>query len=124
MYISWNITIQKQDYHLVPVDPDPDFDLEHNKRVVEETIAWNEKLRKNKQAEINEQVRERAEAVAQYLKSSEQGRKTTDIEKYFGRRHLSYLRGQQIMERLKDQLTTVDANGKILRKPAWHVSKK
>lgn len=93
--------IDKSDYHLVPVNPDPGFDPEKNKRVIEGTIKKYEAMRRKKIKEHGEQIEERSDALASYLKGMEQGGKQSDIGKYFGKKHLAYLRGQAILERIK-----------------------
>lgn len=79
---------------------DPDFDPEHNKRVIAESIKKNELNRARKQREDSEGVRERTEAMARYLESLKQG-KANNVESYFGKEQLTLLRGQQIVEELK-----------------------
>ena len=85
------------------VDPDPNFSAEHNRNVVNEVIKETEALTRKKKREFQEGMGERSMAVAQYLKSVDQGGKNGQPEKYFGKRHLAYLRGVEILEKLKTQ---------------------
>ena len=114
--------MMKKDY-IHPVDEkylqilpeDPNFDPAHNKRVIEESIKKHEANRQAKERENTEGIKERAEAMARYVKSLQQGKATSDVEKYFGKRHLAYLRGEEVMARIKDQLKVIGNTGKIIR---------
>ena len=96
--------IQSQDLKYVNVDPDPEFDPIHNMAVIEKTIKDNEKLVEKRNNESLERTKERTNALAIYLRSINQGGKTTDYQKFFGKKYLAYLRGKEIMEQLKGQL--------------------
>ena len=96
--------IQSQDLKYVKVDPDPEFDPIHNMAVIEKTIKDNEKLVEKRNNESLERTKERTNALAIYLRSINQGGKTTDYQKFFGKKYLAYLRGKEIMEQLKGQL--------------------
>jgi hypothetical protein len=97
--------INKSDWGYVPTDPDPDFDANHNKRVVEETIKKNEVIRARRERESNSKVGERAQALASYVKHVAKTKQNVTVEDYFGKQYLAYLRGQQIVERLKHAKT-------------------
>jgi len=90
--------ISAQDWKYMEQNPygDPDFSEEHNKRVIAEVNAENDEMDKQRDRDHSNSVRERSEAVASYLNNITQGKGVTDIEKYFGKRHLAYLRGQKI----------------------------
>ena len=96
--------IAPQDLKFVSVVPDPNFDPVHNVAVIEKTIKDNEKLVRERNNEALEKTKERTNAVAIYLRSLNQGGKTIDYQKFFGRKYLAYLRGKEIMEQLKGQL--------------------
>lgn len=96
--------IAPQDLKYVSVDPDPDFDPAHNIAVIEKTIKDNEKLVKARNKQAEEGAKERINATAIYLRSINQGGKTTNHEKFFGKKYLAYLRGKEIMEGLKQQM--------------------
>lgn len=78
--------------------PDPSFNPDRNKFIIEDTIRKYEATVIRKQKEYRDKVGERADAVATYLKSRLVG---SPIEKYFGRRQLAELRGQKIIQKLK-----------------------
>ena len=101
--------IQPQDLKYVQVDPDPEFNLVHNQEVIEKTIKDNEKLVKARNRGFDEKAKERTNAVAIYLRSLNQGGKTTNHEKFFGK-YLTYLRGKEIMEKLKGQMAIQGRN--------------
>lgn len=111
--------IGKADEKYMEMNPvgDPGFDPDYNARVIEESIKAMDAMIIKKEHEHDEAVKERASAVATFLKSSERGGKTSNLDDYFGRRHLAYLRGQEVMARLKDGLTTYDSQGNVIRKP-------
>ena len=96
--------IQPQDLKFVSADPDPNFDPIHNAAVIEKTIRDNEKLVRERNNDALERTKERTNALAIYLRSINQGGKTTDYQKFFGKKYLAYLRGKEIMEQLKGQL--------------------
>lgn len=105
--------IAPQDLKYVKVDPNPDFDPDHNKAVIEKTIKDNEKLVKARTNEALEKVKERNNAVAIYLRSLNQGGKATDREKFFGKKYIAYLRGKEVMEQLKGQMMLQGRNNAI-----------
>jgi hypothetical protein len=83
--------------------PDDGFSPERNKSVVDGTIRKYEQMRAKRKKQFDEQVRERSDAVAQYLKHLVNGKSTT-VEKYFGRRELARLRGQRILQELRGNM--------------------
>lgn len=93
--------IHKADLQFVPVDADADFDPEHNRRVIEKTIRDSERIRRQKNREFGEKIAERADAAAHFLKGLSEGKTSTSVEKYFGRRELARLRGQEIIKSLQ-----------------------
>ena len=102
--------IQPQDLKYVSVNPDPDFSPEHNQAVIEKTIKDNEKLVKARNKGFDEKAKERTNAVAIYLRSLNQGGKATNHEKFFGKKYLAYLRGKEIMEKIKGQMAIQGRN--------------
>ena len=93
--------IEKVDLPFVNVDPDPDFDPKHNEEVVRRTIEWTEKMAATKQRDYQDGLRERTSAFAQYVDSFNKGNTNTNMEKYFGKKYLTYLRGQQVINKIK-----------------------
>lgn len=92
------------DYGFVPVDPDPDFDPEHNRKVMEETIANNEKLRARRNREYANKVGERTSAVSQYFSDLNSGRTDANVDQYFGPTELARLRGEQISNIIRREI--------------------
>ena len=79
---------------------DPDFSVEHNERVIKETNDWNDMMDRKRDRDFKSKIQERTTAVVQYLKSIGQG-KASSVDSYFGKRHLAYLRGEEIVKQLK-----------------------
>lgn len=103
--------IPKSDWKYVPVDPEEGFSAEHNRRVVDRSIKKYEAMRAKKQKEFDGKARERASALASYLKSLDRGN-TSNVEKYFGRNYLAHLRGQEIMDYAKKKQAEEEAKAK------------
>ena len=95
---------------------DADFDLEHNKRVIAEVDAWNDEMDRRRQREFKENIQERTSAAAQYLKNITQGEGVSDVSKYFGRRYLAYLRGQEIVKKLQSNPALLEKVKKKMEK--------
>ncbi len=100
--------ISRADWKYVPSQADPDFDPEHNKRVIEESIRKHDAKVKSIQWGLDQQVSERAQAAAMFLKNLDKGGASSDIEQYFGKQELLRLRGEQILYKLK----SLQGNGK------------
>ena len=98
--------VNRADWDLVPVDPDPDFSPEHNRKVIAETIRKNDLLQKKRRAEYNAKIDEKAADLAFYIKGIDQGGRTTDINKYFGKAHIAKMRGIEIRNQIMSQMTT------------------
>ena len=93
---------QKRDHELYFVeDGDEGFSPERNKAIIDETIKKYEAKRKAQMKDFQDKLGERSEAVAMYLKHVAGG-KSTPVEKYFGRRNLAYLRGEKILQKVKN----------------------
>ena len=88
--------------HVLPV-PDPDFDPSRNKRIIENVIQETDKMQRQKQKDFNDRVDERSSAVMDYLKSLDRGGKATQIERYFGKKYIAYLRGQEFLSKLQQE---------------------
>jgi len=92
---------QERDHALYYVDGgEPGFSPAYNKMVIERTMRKALENRKRKQKDYIESVRERADAVATYLKSRA-AEANTPVEKYFSKRELAYLRGEKIAQKLQ-----------------------
>ena len=97
--------ISPEDWGLVSVDPDPDFDPEHNRRVIAETIRKSERAKRMREKEFGDKIDERTEAIAKYLKDVEGNGASSSVMKYFGRRELARLRGEEIRDTLKGTIS-------------------
>ena len=96
--------LQKRDIALFfKEDGDEGFNPKRNKAIISQTIRKNEENRKRILREEEDNIRERADAVATYLKSKV-AEGSSPVEKYFGKRYLAYLRGMKITNILKSRL--------------------
>ena len=80
--------------------PDDDFSPVRHKAIIDGTIKKNDEMRKRKQKDYIELIKERANVVSYYLKSRavDAGK---PIEKYISRKLLAHLRGQKIVQKLR-----------------------
>ena len=93
------------------VEEDPNFSAARNKAVIEGTIRKNDALRKKKldaywKGKGNKTgLHERIDMAASFMKAKDRGgRGANNITGYLGKRLVSKLKGEQIMQRLKDNL--------------------
>ena len=95
---------EKLDYHKWYQDtPDAGFSPERNKAVIRDSIAKAQLFRERRNKDYIETIRERADAVATYLKSVANGNEK-DVDRYFGIKELTRLRGQRIVEEIKGRM--------------------
>lgn len=87
------------------VTEDADFSAKRNKEVIDRTIKKMELRKAQKEKEYVSSIRERAEAVASFLKHVNNG-KDNNVVKYFGRREIARLRGEDIATKIKASLFT------------------
>jgi hypothetical protein len=93
-------------------DGEPGFSPEHNKFVIENSIKKYRANRRRKAKEYVEAIQERSDAVATYIKSRiAEG--NTPVEKYFGKTMMAYLRGEKIMNVLKQKSSLFGKERKI-----------
>ena len=106
-------------YH---VAEDPNFNEKRNREIIEGTIKKNDALRRKQQREFKNELGEKIDMVASYLKS-----RAVDggapIERYLGKRWMAKLRGEQIIRRLQDTLMVRNSEGGIIRKPGEVIKK-
>lgn len=97
-----DITNEQRDQQIYYVDkPDPSFNPDYNKHIIEKTIRETDELRKKKIKFYDEQVGERVEAAMDYAFWLEQGgRSGTPAEKYFGKQKLAQLHARKIMKKM------------------------
>lgn len=102
--------ISRQDWKYMEKNPygDPDFSEEHNKRVIAEVDEWNDKHLRDVDREYSEKTAERTNAAAAYLKNVTQGQGISDVSKYFGKGLLAYLRGEEVVRKLRENPGLVD----------------
>lgn len=94
--------LDQPDWGYAPLDPDPDFDAKHNQRVIDEVMRKNELLFKKKKRAQTQGIKERSSAIASYVLSIEKDKSNTSPESYFGKKHLGYLRGREIIDIMKN----------------------
>ena len=66
------------------------------------SIKKNELNSKRKRQEFKEKSEERISAIASYTHKLANTRENTSVEKYFGKKYLTYLRGEQIINKLRN----------------------
>lgn len=87
---------QRKDYQKFYLNkPDPDFNPEKNKKIVEDSIKEYEQMRISKHRLFMEKLAERIDAATSYVLYLERGG-SSPAEKYFGKRLLAQLRGEKI----------------------------
>ena len=96
--------INPLDKRFWPVDPDPDFNPERNRLVIERTIKKYEEQRARKQGDFVDKLKERTDAVASWLTSSHGAESMKPMDRYFSKRYLAHLRGQEIVKEIKGRL--------------------
>ena len=92
------MNVAKQDYRFILDKPEPGFNPERNKMVIENSIKKYEKIRAQKMKARREGVAERTDALAQYFTSPKFT--STPFGKYFGKKWMAHLRGEQIMDEI------------------------
>jgi hypothetical protein len=92
---------QKRDQILYFVeDGEAGFSPEKNKHIIDKTINKTDQIRKLKHQQFIDQLGERTDAVATYIKSrAAEG--NTPLERYFGKQMMAKLRGEKIARILK-----------------------
>jgi|SRR3990167_362993 len=111
--------VSPEDYKYLEQNPygDADFDPKHNERVIKEVNDWNDRMDRKRDRDYTEKTKERTNAVVKYLKQISDGKGVTSVEKYFGKRYLAHLRGQEIVSKLK-------ANPELVERLKNRMSKK
>lgn len=96
--------------------PDANFSPERNKAIVDETIRKHNALIEKKKIAHRDDYMERADAVFTYLRSFNKPR-NRNIEKFFGKKYLAYLRGEDIKRELYARMTFLNPDGKEIFNP-------
>jgi len=100
---------EKQDFQRYYVDsPDTTFSPERNKWVIENSIKRYENNIRSKRSKYIEDIRERANAVDEFLQFVDKGG-TKPIEKWIGAHELARLQGRRITT------TILDSRNKLLK---------
>ena len=97
--------IKREDWKYVPKDPEPNFSPERNKRIIKETIEDSDRKRKEARKNWTKDMRERTDAIAQYLTSDHGATVNKRVERYFGKKQLTRLRGEDILTMLKGDVS-------------------
>lgn len=108
--------VNKADWGLVPVNPDPDFSEEHNRKVIEETIKMADAKRAEQMKQFKDDVAERTHAASMYLKNLDHGQGVSDITEYFGKEELARLRGEKRISILKQNIAYRNSQGKLTKR--------
>ena len=90
----------KRDYNKFYIENPKDFSPEKNKYIVEKTIKKYEQKKIQSYKKFTNELRERTHAIACYLKHLNSG-KSTKLEKYFGVKELTRLRGQEVINQIR-----------------------
>ena len=103
-------SISRNDWKYMEQKPygDSDFSEEHNKRVIAEVDSFNDMMDRKRDRDFKEKTAERTSAVAEYLQNVKQGGGVTSVEQYFGKRYLAYLRGEEVVRKLKSNPALVE----------------
>ena len=95
------VKVAKRDYEkFYALTPEPYFNPDHNKRVIENSIKKYEARRKLEMDKFREGVGERSDMVASYLKSNAV-ESNKPIDKYLGKTIMAQLRGEEIIDKLR-----------------------
>ena len=106
--------ISKKDYKYVPKDPEKGFDAMRNAQIINEVIEDTDKMVVQRQREFEGHLKERTEAVANFLKNIERGGED-NINKYFGKKEIARLRGEEILRRIQQGLSIIK-DGKVIKR--------
>ena len=98
------------------VPEDPHFNADRNKAIIARTIKKNEELAKRKKKEFRQGLGEKIDMVASYLKSNAING-GTPIQRYLGKRWMAKLRGEMIMDKIKNNLATRNQYGQVIKPP-------
>jgi len=90
-----------------PKEPEPGFSPERNRLTIDKSIEKYEAMRKKKMDLFTDSLKERTDALASYLAGSEGVQKGRSLERYFGKRYLAHLRGEDITDELRERLKFV-----------------
>jgi len=107
--------IHPRDYGFVPVEPDPDFSEEKNRAVIKWVIEETDRIKAKKMREFDDKLKVRTDAVSRFIERIKMGKGDSEVKTYFGKKTLDYLSGRD--ERQEDNLTVIDSQGQVIRRP-------
>ena len=106
--------VEEKDFGFIPKDPDPGFSVEHNRKVIAQTIKDNAIREKMLKKDYMDKVEERVDAASYFAGALGRGKYSAlpvqeAAVRYFGKKELTRLRGQQLLEdeNLKKYLTKI-----------------
>lgn len=92
--------IQPIDVGKFNVDGDKNFDLERHNKLIEDTMKHNERVSRDKHREYDKGIEERAFAAGKFIENIKSGGEG-NVQKYFGKSYINYLKGQEIANKYK-----------------------
>ena len=103
--------IQEADFKFLQEKPDGDvgFSIARNRAIIEKSIKKNEALMRAKQRAHDEALAERTDAATSFLIALTKGKYTTvnahtAAMRFFGRKELARLRGEEIKQQMLEQM--------------------
>ena len=102
LYPQMSDIVEEKDFKFIPKDPDPNFSVEHNRKVIAQTIKENEIREKALKRTYMDGIEERTDAATYFFKALEKGKYSSlpaqeAAVKYFGRKQLARLRGNELL---------------------------
>jgi len=111
LYPHMSDIVEEKDFKFIPKDPDPNFSVENNRKIIAQTIKENEIREKALKRAYMDGIEERTDAATYFFKALEKGKYSSlpaqeAAVKYFGRKQLARLRGNELLadESLKRSL--------------------
>lgn len=109
--------LHKSDYQFILAKPDPDFNPDRNKYIIDQTIKKTQERMKKGYDSWRDKVGERVSAASTYLKYLNEHNSDMSAEKFFGKQYLAYLRGDDVRNMLMAKLSpNVWKNQRIISK--------
>ena len=102
MFNNLSDIVEEKDFKFIPKDPDPGFSVEHNRKVIAQTIRENAIREKILKKTYMDRVEERTDAASYFFKALEKGRYSSSTPqeqaiRYFGKKQLARLRGDELL---------------------------
>lgn len=99
--------IDPSDRRFWPEEPEPGFSPERNKAVIDGTIQKYNRKQLEKRRSAFDGIAERAHAVSHFLTSQHGAKVGKSVVDYFGKRELAKLRGEEILETVRNRLNLI-----------------